>query len=180
MNRITKTEHIENRIYTIRGLRIMLDSDLAALYEVETKVLNQAVKRNIDKFPLSFMFQLKPNEWENLRSQFVTFRNDIRKFKPYVFTEHGVLMLANVLHTKKATTISIKIIEAFVKLQNYSLTHVELNEQVAELRKLLMLHIENTDGKISEHDQAISQIIVALNNLIGNPKPAKRIGFNTD
>jgi len=87
MNEITKTERIENRIYTIRMQKIMLDSDLAALYEVETKVLNQAVKRNIDKFPASFMFRLTSDEWENLRSQFVTFRDDIRKFKPYAFTD---------------------------------------------------------------------------------------------
>jgi len=97
MNKIAKIERIENRIYTIRGQKVMLDSDLAALYEVEIKALNQAVKRNKEKFPVSFMFQLTLDEWEDLRSQFVTLRNDIRKFKPYAFTEHGVLMIANVI-----------------------------------------------------------------------------------
>ena len=89
MTEVIKTEHIENRIYTTRGQKVMLDSDLAVLYEVETKVLNQAVKRNIDKFPVSFVFRLTSDEWETLRSQFVTFRNDIRKFKPNAFTEHA-------------------------------------------------------------------------------------------
>ncbi|MDR1167571.1 MAG: ORF6N domain-containing protein [Heliobacteriaceae bacterium] len=87
---------VQDMIYEIRGHKVMLDSDLAALYQVETKVLNQAVKRNMDKFPVSFMFQLSNDEWRNLRSQIVTFKNDVRKYKPYVFTEHGVLMLANV------------------------------------------------------------------------------------
>ena len=158
----------------------MLDSDLAALYEVETKVLNQAVKRNIDKFPISFMFQLSSGEWENLRSQTVTLRNDIRKFKPYAFTEHGVLMLANVLRSKKATVISIQIVEAFVKLRDYALTYFDTNEQVVELHRLLMLHIKNTDNKLSEHDEAINQIIQALNNLVEQPQKSKKIGFKTD
>ena len=177
MDETIKIEHIENRIYSIRGQKVMLDSDLASLYEVETKVLNQAVKRNIEKFPESFMFQLMSDEWAKLRSQSVTFKNDIRKFKPYAFTEHGVLMLANVLRSKKATIISIQIVEAFVKLRDYALTHVGINDQVAELRRLLMLHIEKTDNKLSEHDKSISQIIRTLNNFIEQPKKTKTIGF---
>jgi len=169
---------IQNRIYTIRGQKVMLDSDLANLYEVETKVLNQAVKRNIDKFPELFMFQLTNEEWENQRSQFVTFKNDTRKYKPYAFTEHGVLMLANVLRSPKATTISIRIVETFIKLRDYALSHVGFNEQISELRQLLMLHIDKTDHRFAEHDAAIHQIIEVLNNLVEQPKTTKKIGFH--
>ena len=172
------TVPIKNMIYEIRGQRVMLDNELAALYEVETKVLNQAVKRNKDKFPVSFMFQLVPKEWENLRSQIVTSSWGGLRYLPYTFTEHGVLMLANVLRSKKATAISIQIVEAFIKLRNYILTHVEMNEQVAELRRLLMLHIDRTDYKLSEHDEAIKQIVQALNNMIEHPKESRKIGFN--
>jgi phage regulator Rha-like protein len=172
---------IQDRIYTIRGQRVMLDSDLAGLYEVETRAINQAVKRNIDKFPELFMFQLTDEEWKNLRSQFVIFKNDTRKFKPYAFTEHGVLMLANVLRSPKATTISIRIVETFIKLRDYALSHVGFNEQISELRQLLMLHIDKTDHRFSEHDQAINQIIQVLNNLIEQPpKKTKKIGFHAD
>jgi len=173
---------IQDRIYTIRGQKVILDSDLAKLYEVGTKVLNQAVKRNIDKFPTSFMFQLTADEWSNLRSQFVTFKDDVRKFKPHVFTEHGVLMLANVLRSPKATVISIQIVETFIKLRDYALTNLGLNEQVSELRRLLMLHIDNTDNRLSEHDKTINQIIQVLNNLIEQPKPTTttKIGFRVD
>ena len=94
---MNKVLQIKNLIYTIRGHRVMLDSDLAMLYEVETKVLNQAVKRNIKRFPSNFMFQLTKDEWLSLRSQIVTFRNDIRKYTPYAFTEQGVAMLSSVL-----------------------------------------------------------------------------------
>ena len=170
---------VQDRIYTIRGQKVILDSDLANLYEVETKVLNQAVKRNIDKFPASFMFQLSADEWKNLRSQFVTFKNDIRKYRPYAFTEHGVLMLANVLHSPKATAVSIQIVEIFIKLRDYALTHVGLNEQISELRQLLMLHIDNTGQRLSGHDQTIHQIIQALNNLIEQPRETKKMGFYT-
>lgn len=168
---------IEDRIYAIRGQKVILDSDLAKLYEVETKVLNQAVKRNIDKFPASFMFQLSKDEWVNLRSQFVTFKEDVRKFRPYAFTEHGVLMLANVLRSQKATAISIRIVETFIKLRDFALTHVELNEQISELRRLLMLHIDNTDNTLSEHDKTMNQIIQVLDHLIVQPRKTNKIGF---
>ena len=170
---------IQDRIYTIRGQKVILDSDLAKLYEVEIKVLNQAVKRNSDKFPDSFMFQLTADEWKNQRSQFVTFKDDVRKFKPYVFTEHGVLMLANVLRSKKATTINIQIVETFIKLRDYALTHVGLNEQVSELRQLLLLHIDKSEHKFTEHEQTICQIIQVLNNLVEQPRKTKKIGFHT-
>ena len=114
-----KLIQIQNMIYNIRGYKVMLDSDLAMLYEVETKVLNQAVKRNIKRFPEHYMFQLTSDEWKNLRSQFVTFSKDIRKYTPYVFTEQGVAMLSSVLHSEIAIKMSIQIINAFVIMRKY-------------------------------------------------------------
>jgi len=168
-NRLAK---IQNMVYEIRGQKVMLDRDLAALYGVELKVMNQAVKRNIGRFPSDFMFQLTSIEWSNLRSQFVTFSNDTRKYKPYVFTEHGILMLSSVLNSDKAIKINIQIMRIFVKLRHYTLSYSSTNEQIAELRKLLMLYIEKNDKRVNE-------IILVLNNLIAEPPKTKRIGFNT-
>ena len=109
----------------------------------------------------------------------MTFKDDVRKFKPYAFTEHGVLMLANVLRSKKATAISIRIVEAFIKLRDYALTHVEFNGQISELRQLLLLHIDKTDHKFSEHEQTIQQIIQVLNSFLEQPRKTKKIGFHT-
>ena len=104
---ITITEIIENRIFTIRGLKVMIDKDLAELYGVETKRLNEAVKRNIKRFPEDFMFQLTKEEWQILRSQIATFRNAVRKYLPYAFTEHGVTMLASILNSERAIDVNI-------------------------------------------------------------------------
>jgi len=161
-------------IYEIRGQRVMLDNDLAGLYEVETFNLNKAVKRYIERFPDDFMFQLTKAEWENL-----TFQNGIsnkqhggRRFLPYAFTEQGVAMLASVLNSPKAVTVNINIMRAFVKLRHYVLSQSK-DEQIAELRKLLMLYIEKNDKRVND-------IIIALNNLIEQPPKIKKIGFNTD
>jgi len=118
---------IQNKIYEIRGLRVMLDFDLAEMYEVETRVLNQSVKRNIKRFPSDFMFQLTNLEFENLISQFVTSSwGGIRKL-PYAFTEHGVTMLASVLRSDKAIDINVQIVRAFIALRQYALGYAELN-----------------------------------------------------
>jgi len=175
-----KLTQIQNMIYEIRGQKVMFDRDLAELYGVEIKVMNQAVKRNIDRFPSDFMFQLTDEEWKNQRSQFVTFSQDTRKYKPFVFTEHGILMLSSVLNSGRAIEINIQIMRVFIKMRHYVLSKSDKNNQIAELRKLLMLHIENTDYKLLEHDKTIQQIIVALNNLIEKPPKTKRIGFGTD
>jgi phage regulator Rha-like protein len=172
-----KLSLIQSMIYEIRGQKVMLDSDLAALYGVEIKVMNQAVKRNVKRFPSDFMFQLTDEEWKNQRSQFVTFNKDTRKYKPYAFTEHGILMLSSVLNSDKAIDVNIQIMRAFVKLRHYVLSQSK-DEQITELRKLLMVYIENTDYKLSKHDKAIEQIIIALNNLIEKPSKTKTIGFN--
>ena len=167
-------------IYEIRGYKVMLDSDLAALYGVELKAMNQAVKRNGKRFPSDFMFQLTNEEWKNQRSQFVTFNQNTRKYKPYAFTEHGILMLSSILHSDKAVEINIQIMRVFVKMRHYVVSQSNTNNQIAELRKLLMLHIENNDNKFLEYDETIEQIIYALNNLIEQPPKTKKIGFNAD
>ena len=168
---------IQKMIYEIRGQKIMLDRDLAELYGVEIKRLNEAVKRNIKRFPMEFMFQLTEEEWKNLRSQIATFNMDIRKYKPFAFTEHGILMLSSVLTSDKAIEVNIQIMKIFVHLRQYIISKSSNNEQINEVKKLLLLHIENTDYKFSEHDKAIKQIIKALDTLIEKPKEAKTIGF---
>jgi len=170
---------IQGMIYEMRGQRVMLDRDLAELYGVELKALNQAVKRNIERFPPDFMFKLTLAEWEVLRSQIVTAKPNVAKvrFPPHAFTEHGVLMLSNVLNSPRAIDMSIQIIRIFDKLRKYALERPSNNVRIEELHKLLMLHIENTDSKFSEHDEAIRQIATALNNLIERPPKASTIGF---
>ena len=178
----SKVNPIQNLIFEIRGQKVMLDRDLAEVYGVELKRLNEAVKRNKDRFPSDFMFQLKNKEWNNLRSHFATANENVSKvrFCPYAFTEHGVLMLSNVLNSKKAVNMSIQIIRVFEKLRKFAIKKPSKDVRMDELRKLLMLHIENTNYKISDHDKTIKQIIVALNNLIEKPKESKRIGFNAN
>jgi hypothetical protein len=152
----------------------MLDSDLAILYGVELRSLNQAVKRNIGRFPLDFMFQLTNGEWDSLRSHFVISKNNRggRRYVPYVFTEQGVSMLSSVINSERAIKVNINIMRTFVKLRRYVLSKGDTNEQIAELRKLLMLYVEKNDKRVNE-------IIIALNNLIELPPPkTKRIGFN--
>jgi phage regulator Rha-like protein len=149
----------------------MLDRDLAQLYSVELKAMNQAVKRNIDRFPSDFMFQLTDEEWKNLRSQIVTFGKDTRKYKPYAFTEHGILMLSSVLNSDRATKINIQVMRIFVSMRHYTLSQNEISEQIAELRKLLMLYIEKNDKRVDD-------IILVLNSLIEQQPKTKTIGFN--
>jgi phage regulator Rha-like protein len=150
----------------------MLDRDLAELYGVEVKRLNEAIKRNIKRFPRDFMFQLTQKEWDVLRSQFATANENISKirYRPYAFTEHGVLMLSNVLNSTKAIKISIQIIRVFDKLRKFALEQTFKDIRIEELHRLLMLHIENNDYKFSKYDKTIEQIILALNNLIEHPR----------
>jgi len=172
-----KVTPIQDLIYEVRGQKVMLDSDLARLYEVETKALNRAAKRNIERFPDFFMFQLTEEEWGILRCQIGTLKKYNRKYLPYVFTEHGVLMLSSVLNSKKAISVNIEIMVTFIKMRQYVMSQIGTNEQIAELRKLLMLHIENSDFKLSTHDKTINEIITVLNNLMEKPKETRIIGF---
>jgi len=126
---------IQKKILEVRGQQVMLDFDLAALYEVETKVLNQAVKRNILRFPKDFMLQLTAEEFENLRSQIVTSKRGGRKYLPYAFTEQGVAMLSSVLNSEKAIKTSIAIVRAFVAMRKIASSYSEIQQQINELEK---------------------------------------------
>ena len=124
---------IATKIYYIRNQKVMLDSDLAELYDVETKVLNQAVKRNIHRFPEDFMFQLTEDEYDKiLRSQFVTSKGG-RRYLPFAFTEHGTVMLASVLNSERAVSVSLQIVRIFIKLRQILETNKELAEKIDEL-----------------------------------------------
>ncbi|RBQ32484.1 DNA-binding protein [Arcobacter sp. FW59] len=146
MEELTITENgIKNKIYNIRGLQVMLDRDLAELYGVETKVLNQAVKRNINRFPSDFMFQLTKNEFEDWKSQIVTSNSDkmgLRKM-PYVFTEQGVSMLSAILKSDIAIDISVKIIRAFVEMRKLILQNKYMFERFERIENRLTIHDEN-------------------------------------
>jgi len=147
---IIKTENIENKIYSIRDKQVMLDKNLAELYQVETRILNQAVKRNIERFPSDFMFQLTKEEFENLKSQFVISsynHGGIRKL-PYAFTEQGVSMLASVLKSKIAIDVSIQIIRIFVSFRKFASENVLLFEKVKEIENI-----------VNEHDNKLKQLI---------------------
>ena len=167
---------IQQKIFEIRGQSIMLDFDLAELYGVETKVLNQAVKRNADRFPKDFMFQLSEKEIHTLRSQFVTSNRGGRRYRPYAFTEHGVTMLANVLKSKKAIKMSIAVVRAFISLKQLAIQHKDLAERLEELRKEL-------HERIGEHDTQLAAIYDAIENLLDEKTEKKnweernRIGY---
>ncbi|OHD99006.1 MAG: hypothetical protein A3E21_00835 [Sulfurimonas sp. RIFCSPHIGHO2_12_FULL_36_9] len=136
MNAPAATDTISNKIYTIRKLQVMLDGDLAELYGVETKVFNQAIKRNIERFPDEFRFQLTQEEFDNLRSQFVTSSENIkqhggRRYIPYVFTEQGVSMLSAVLRSDTAIQTSIQIINSFVKMRSFLSKNADIFTRLA-------------------------------------------------
>lgn len=169
-----KLTQIQKKIYIIREKRVMLDSDLAPLYEVEVKKLNQAVKRNIKRFPSDFMFRLTKNEFAKVVTNCDHLQNlKYRSALPYAFTEQGVAMLAAVLNSQKAINVNIQIMRAFIQLRNYVFSNGTLYEQIGDLRKLLMLYIEKNDKRVNE-------IVIALNNLIGHPPKTKAIGFNAN
>jgi len=165
---------IQNRIYEIRGQKIMLDFDLAELYEVETRVLNQAVKRNIDIFPDDFMFQLSQKEWENMLSQMVmTYPAKRPKSAlPLAFTEYGVTMLANVLKSKKARQTSIAVVRAFIALKQFTLNYKEIADKLKELE--------------SKYNKQFKDVYEAINHLLQKDKQEtkqrerKRIGYKID
>ncbi len=128
--------HIEDRIYTIRGIQVMIDRDLAEIYQVETRVLNQAVRRNIERFPESFRFQLNEKEFEFLRSQIVTLktgRGKHSKYNPYAFTEQGVAMLSSVLRSKVAVEVSIQIMQAFVNMRKFIFQNASVFQRLDQL-----------------------------------------------
>lgn len=134
---------IQQKIFTIRSERVILDFDISGLYEVETKILNQAVKRNIDRFPEDFMFQLTETEWNSLRSQIVTSSWGGRRYLPYAFTEHGVTMLASVLKSEKAVQMNIAVVRAFIALREAGQQYKELNRKLAEIEQSTQKHFKD-------------------------------------
>jgi len=195
-----QTPIIRDKIYDIRGQKVMLDFDLAALYGVETKVFNQAVKRNINRFPLDFMFQLTAEEWRRSqivttsevekdtfqvidnqskrdnRSQIVTGSGEekhrSKRYLPYAFTEHGVSMLASVLRSEKAVQMSIAVVRAFIALKQYAIRQDGMSQQLQEIR-----------DRLGEHDVQLNSIYEAIENLLDekvgqrNWEDRERIGF---
>jgi hypothetical protein len=154
---------ITQSILVFRGLKVLLDEDLAALYGVATKVLLQAVRRNQERFPADFMIQLTAAEWAALRSRIVTLktgRGQHRKYLPYAFTEQGVAMLSSVLNSKLAIAVNIEIMRAFVKLRELLSSNRELAQRFAQLETRL-------DKKLTEHDDAIAAILSAIRQLMG-------------
>jgi hypothetical protein len=175
-------EVIERAILQMRGQRVILDADLAELYGTTTKAFNQAVKRNLERFPADFMFQLTAEEAEGTRSQTVTanLRSQIvtsssasrggRRYLPYAFTEHGAIMAASVLNTPRAIEASVYVVRTFVKLRELLSTHKELAGKLAELER-----------KVGSHDVAIQSLVTAIRRLMEPPPapPRPRIGFHT-
>jgi hypothetical protein len=169
---VISVKKIENRIFAVRGHRVMLDFDLAELYGVQTKSLKQTVRRNIDRFPSDFMFVLTYQEFANLRSQIVTSSFGQwggTRYRPMAFTEQGVAMLSSVLRSKQAVQVNIEIMRAFVRLREMLSTHKELAQKLAEL-----------EDRLGEHDEQIQVIFEAIHQLMSPPdKPPKKIGFET-
>jgi hypothetical protein len=154
---IIPNEVISNKIYFIRNQKVMLDRDLAVLYEVETKRINEQIKRNSARFPENFMFQLNEVEYQNLKSHFATSSWGGSRKLPFAFTEHGVLQLANVLKSDRATQMSIKIIEVFVSLRDYLLTNLNLKLEVEAIKKKLVNHDKNIELVFSYLDELIEK-----------------------
>jgi len=158
---------IQNKIYEIRGQRVMFDFDLAELYDVETRVLNQAVKRNSRRFPADFMFQLSKSEFDNLMSQNVISSWGGTRKLPFAFTEHGVTMLASVLRSEIAIDINIQIVRAFIALRQYALGYAELNQK-----------LENFMVETNMQFNDIYQALTEMSSLKSNQnKPKNKIGY---
>jgi phage regulator Rha-like protein len=169
MSRMIVVEQIERKIYFVRGMKVMLDKDLALLYGIETKQLKRAVKRNLSRFPNDFMMELTRQEYDSLRCQFGTFkRGQHAKYMPYAFTEQGIAMLSSVLNSDRAIQVNIAIMRAFVQLREALSTHKELALQFRELER-----------KVGKHDADIQAIFRAIQRIMTEPeKPKGKIGFH--
>ena len=167
---IVPSEIIQNKIYLIRGKKVMLDSDIAELYGVSTKRLNEQVRRNIDRFPEDFMFILSKEESDSLRSQFATLkkgRGQHSKYLPYAFTEHGAIMAATILNSPRAVEMSIFVVRAFVKLREMLIQHKDLKHKIEEMEK--------------KYDSQFKIVFNAIKELMTPPeKPARKIGFKME
>jgi hypothetical protein len=167
---LISAEHIEGAILLIRGHKVLLDRDLAALYSVATKNLNKAVKRNFDRFPSDFMFQLTAEEADFVRFQIGTLQKGLHlRYLPYAFTEQGVAMLSSVLQSPRAVQVNIAVMRAFVRLRETLSLHKELAHKLAELER-----------RIESHDASIQTLFEAIRQLMAPPTPLQRkpIGFH--
>jgi len=166
-------EAIEQKIFLIKGHKVMLDRDLARLYGVETKYLKRQIRRNLDRFPSDFMFQLSQEEFENWRCQFGTSNSADKmglRYAPYAFTEHGILMLSSVLNSKRAIQTNIAIMRVFVRLREILLTH-----------KDLALQLEKLKHAVEEHGRQIHAIFEIIGRIMAvEEKPKRKIGFHAD
>ena len=161
---------LAGRIVVIRGQRVLLDTDLAQLYEVETRRLNEQIKRNMGRFPLDFMFQLTSDEFGILKSQIATSSWGGRRKLPLAFTEHGAIMAASVLNSDRAVEMSVYVVRAFVQLRTVLLDHKALADKLTALER-----------RVSHHDNSLAEVIDAIRALMAQPKPANRpIGFTAD
>jgi hypothetical protein len=167
-------ETIAGAIREVRGQRVILDSDLARLYDVETRTFNQAVRRNLDRFPPDFMFQLTEQEAKSLRSQIVTSNagRGGRRYRPYAFTEHGAAMAATILKTPRAVQVSVYVVRAFIHLRGLLATHAELSQRLTELDARL-------STRLDDHDEQIAVLLEAIRQLMLPPgeDSKRRIGF---
>ena len=165
-------QQIQSKIFELRGQKVMLDIDLAELYETETKRLKEAVRRNITRFPSDFMFELNRNEFESLRTQFASSNRGGTRYLPFVFTEQGVAMLASVLNSPKAIEINIQIVRAFVMLRQFALSNDVLTNKLHELEK--------------KYNQQFKDVYEALNYLftkdqqVSEQSQRKRIGYKAN
>ncbi|MFC1812118.1 ORF6N domain-containing protein [Thermodesulfobacteriota bacterium] len=166
MASLVPVEVITSKIYLIRGIKVMLDRDLAELYGVETKILKRAVRRNVDRFPNDFMFELSKKEMEDWRCQFGTSNGDKMglRYKPMAFTEHGVLMLSSVLRSKRAVQVNIQIMRAFTQLRKMLSTHEDLKRKIESMEK--------------KYDQQFQIVFDAIKQFLETEQtPKKKIGF---
>jgi phage regulator Rha-like protein len=170
-------------ITVLRGQRVILDAELAALYGVETKRLNEQVRRNIERFPQDFMFQLNDEEQASLRSQIATLktgRGQHRKYAPFAFTEHGAIMAATVLNSPRAVQVSLYVVRAFVRLREAAAVHQDLAKQLADLQDKTELLAAQQDSFSQNTRAQLKQVFDALRQLMVPPDPPKRpIGFVT-
>ena len=168
-------EHIVRSILILRGYRAILDAELAALYGVSTKRFNEQIRRNLDRFPADFMFQLTAEEYAALRSQIATSKTMLagrggRRYLPYAFTEHGAIQAANVLNSPRAIQMGIYVVRAFVQLRELLASNTDLSRKLNEL-----------ESKLKNHDEAITAILSAIRELMNPPAPKRQgIGFTAD
>jgi len=169
-------ETIETNIYNIRGTKVMLDSDLASLYEVETKNLNKAVKRNIERFPSDFMFQLTKLELEELRFQIGTAKFNMTRTTPFVFTQNGIAMLSSVLRSSISVQVNIQIMRTFTKMQEFALGYKDVVQKLQELEQTIRIDQQQINYNTNKIDDAFVLLKEILNDTTKTSN--NKIGFN--